>query len=68
MTLQIRALFWSWLESKLFFLSTNVEFNFSGSNVNVGICGTQEASHKDERGLHVFLHIKYYKVYRNEKN
>jgi hypothetical protein len=37
------------------------------SDINVGICGTQEGSPKNERCLHVFLHIKYYKVYRNKK-
>jgi hypothetical protein len=41
MTLQIGALFRSWLESEPLFLSINVEFNFSSSNVNVGIYGTQ---------------------------
>jgi hypothetical protein len=65
-TLQIGALFRSWLESKPFFLSINVKFNFFGSNVNVGICDTQEGSPKNESCLHVFLHIKYYKVYMNE--
>jgi hypothetical protein len=48
-------------------LSINVEFNFSGFNVNVGICGTQEGSPKNERCLYVLLHIKYYKIYRNKK-
>jgi hypothetical protein len=33
----------------------------------VSICGTWEWSPKDERCLHVFLHVKYYKIYRNEK-
>jgi hypothetical protein len=33
----------------------------------VGICGTQEGSPKNEGCLHIFLHIKYYKVYRNKK-
>jgi hypothetical protein len=33
----------------------------------VGICGTQEWSPKDERCLHIFLHVKYYKIYRNKK-
>jgi hypothetical protein len=42
MILQIGALFRSWLKSEPLFLSINVEFNFSGSNVNVGICGTQK--------------------------
>jgi hypothetical protein len=32
-------------------LSINVEFNFSGFNVNVGICGTQEGSPKNERNF-----------------
>jgi hypothetical protein len=52
MTLQIGALFWSLLESKTLFFSINIEFNFSGSDINVSICGTQEGSPMNERCLH----------------
>ena len=45
---QIRALFWSCLEGELFFLAINMEFDFSGSNINVRICSTQEGSPKYE--------------------
>ena len=55
------------LESKPLFLSINMEFNFSGSDVNVSICSTQEGSRKYEGCLHVLLHVKYYKIYGNKK-
>jgi hypothetical protein len=65
--LQIGALFWSWLEGKLLFLAIDMEFNFSGSDINVSICSAQERSPKDEERLHVLLHIKYYKIHRSKK-
>ena len=67
MTLQIRALFWSWLESEPLFLSVNMEFDLSGSDINVRICSAQEGSPKNEWCLHVLLHVKYHKIYRNQK-
>jgi hypothetical protein len=33
----------------------------------VSICSAQEGSPKNEGCLHILLHIKYYKIYRNEK-
>ena len=67
MPLQIRALFWSWLESEPLFLSINMEFNFSGSDINVSICSTQKGSPKYEGCLHVLLYVKYYEIYRNKE-
>ena len=60
--LQFRALFQSWLEGKLLFLPIDVESDFSSSNINVCICSAQEGSPKYEGCLHVFLHIKHYKI------
>ena len=42
--LQIRALFWSWLEGESLFLAIDIEFNFSGFDINVCICSAQERS------------------------
>ena len=65
--LQIRALFWSWLESKSLFLAIDMEFNLSSFDINVCICSAQEGSPKNERCLHVLLHVKYYKIHRNKE-
>ena len=44
-----------------------MEFDFSSSDINMSICSAQEGSPKNEGCLHVFLHIKYYKIYGNKK-
>ena len=64
---QIGALFWSWLEGESLFLAIDMEFDFSGSDINVRICSTQEGSPKYEGCLHVLLHIKYYKSIGTKK-
>jgi len=67
MPLQIGALFQSWLESEPLFLFGNMEFDLSGSNIYVRICSAQEGSPKNEWCLHVLLHVKYHKIYRNKE-
>jgi peptide deformylase len=64
---QIGAMFWSWLEGESLFLAIDMEFDFSGSDINVCICSAQEGSPKDEGCLHVLLHVKYYKIHRNKE-
>ena len=44
-----------------------MEFDLSGSDINVRICSTPEGSPKYEGCLHVLLHVKYYKIYWNKE-
>ena len=64
---QIRALFWSWLEGEPLFPFINMKFDLSNSDINVHICSAHEGSPKNEWCLHVLLHVKYHKIYRNEE-
>ena len=58
---------WSIVKSEPLFLSVNMEFDLSGSDINVRICSAQEGSSKNEWCLHVLLHVKYHKIYRNKE-
>ena len=44
-----------------------MEFDLSSSDINVRICSAQEWSPKIEWCLHVLLHVKYHKIYRNKE-
>ena len=45
-------------EGKPLCLPIDVELNFSGSDINVCICGTQERPSQNERHLCVDLHVE----------
>jgi len=44
-----------------------MEFDFSISDINVSICSAQKGPPKNEGCLHVFLHVKYYKIHWNKE-
>ena len=51
------ALLHPWLETEFFFLAIDFQLDFSSSNINVCIGGTQEWSPENERCLQVSLHV-----------
>lgn len=63
----LRALLYSWLEGKLFFLVVNVEIDLASSHIYACIGGAQEWPPQYERSLHVNLHVEEHEIHGNKE-
>ena len=61
------ALFDLRLEGELLLLTIDIELNFSSSNINMGICCTQEWPAQDERRLGIDFHVEHDEVDGNKE-
>jgi len=61
------ALFDLRFEGELLLLAIDVELDFSGPDINVGICCTQERPAQDERRLGVDFHVEHDEVDGNKE-
>ena len=65
--LDLVALFNLRFEGELLLLTIDVELDFSGPDINMGVCCTQEQPAQDERCLGVDFHVKHDEVDRNKE-
>ena len=61
------ALFDLRFEGKFLLLAIDVELDFSGPDINVGVCCTQEWPAQDERHLGIDLHVEHDEVDGNKE-
>ena len=61
------ALFDLRFEGELLLLSIDVELDFSGPDINVGVCCAQEWSTQDERHIGVDFHVEYDELNGNKE-
>ena len=61
------ALFNLRFEGELLLLAIDVELDFSGPDINMGVCCTQERPAQNERRLGVNFHVKHDEVDGNKE-